>query len=140
MKQLSEEELNEVAKEANKEQKALVDRVNLQQTIASRLKEFDETVGNLLAYPLIEDSDSRDDAAQKGYDVACEKARDFISESMRIAGERAVEDNIGRLRQWLNEDRITDVNKMVTNEQLKRWLGKELLNENSESLASEEKL
>ena len=25
---------------------------------------------------------------------------------------------IGNLRQWLNEDRITDVNKMVTNEQL----------------------
>ena len=27
------------------------------------------------------------------------------------------------LRQWLNEDRITDVNKMVDNEQIEKWLG-----------------
>lgn len=30
--------------------------------------------------------------------------------------------NIGMLRQWLNEDRITDPNKMVTNEQIEHWL------------------
>lgn len=30
--------------------------------------------------------------------------------------------NIGMLRQWLNEDRITDNKKMVTNEQIKNWL------------------
>lgn len=30
---------------------------------------------------------------------------------------------IGMLRQWLNEDRITDVNKMVDNEQIEKWLG-----------------
>ncbi|MCX6822317.1 MAG: hypothetical protein NTW30_06090 [Candidatus Aenigmarchaeota archaeon] len=30
--------------------------------------------------------------------------------------------NIGFLRQWLNEDRITDYNKMVTNDELKHWL------------------
>ena len=30
--------------------------------------------------------------------------------------------NIGLLRQWLNEDRITDPKKMVTNEQIKEWL------------------
>lgn len=30
--------------------------------------------------------------------------------------------NIGLLRQWLNEDRITDTSKMVTNEQLEQWL------------------
>jgi hypothetical protein len=29
---------------------------------------------------------------------------------------------IGMLRQWLNEDRITDPKKMVTNEELKVWL------------------
>lgn len=30
--------------------------------------------------------------------------------------------NIGLLRQWLNEDRITDPNKFVTNEELLHWL------------------
>jgi hypothetical protein len=29
---------------------------------------------------------------------------------------------IGLLRQWLNEDRITDPKKMVTNEDLHHWL------------------
>jgi len=33
-----------------------------------------------------------------------------------------IEIRIGMLRQWLNEDRIDDPNKMVTNEQIKRWL------------------
>jgi len=28
---------------------------------------------------------------------------------------------IGMMRQWLNEDRITDSKKMVTNEELKHW-------------------
>ena len=32
------------------------------------------------------------------------------------------EQKIGMLRQWLNEDRITDPDKMVTNEQIKIWL------------------
>lgn len=30
--------------------------------------------------------------------------------------------NIGMLRQWLNEDRITDPEKMVTNEEIVYWL------------------
>ena len=30
---------------------------------------------------------------------------------------------VGSLRQWLNEDRITDNKKMVTNEDIKFWLG-----------------
>ena len=29
---------------------------------------------------------------------------------------------IGMLRQWLNEERITDSKKMVTNEEIKHWL------------------
>ena len=33
-----------------------------------------------------------------------------------------ISNRIGQLRQWLNEDRITDPVKMVTNEQLKVWL------------------
>lgn len=30
--------------------------------------------------------------------------------------------NISMLRQWLNEDRITDPEKMVTNEEIEYWL------------------
>jgi hypothetical protein len=30
--------------------------------------------------------------------------------------------NIGMLRQWLNEDRITDATRMVTNQDIKHWL------------------
>jgi len=29
--------------------------------------------------------------------------------------------NVGLLRQWLNEDRIDDPDKMVTNEMLEKW-------------------
>lgn len=36
--------------------------------------------------------------------------------------EKEIEKNIGMMRQWLNEDRITDPKKMVTNEELKHWL------------------
>ena len=32
--------------------------------------------------------------------------------------------NIGMLRQWLNEDRITDPKKMVTNKEIITWLSK----------------
>lgn len=35
---------------------------------------------------------------------------------------KTTERNISFLRQWLNEDRITDPNKMVSNEDIKRWL------------------
>lgn len=36
--------------------------------------------------------------------------------------EKELSVNIGMLRQWLNEDRIDDPNKMVTNEQVQKWL------------------
>ena len=34
---------------------------------------------------------------------------------------KELKQNIGMLRQWLNEDRITDSKKMVTNEQIEMW-------------------
>ncbi len=33
-----------------------------------------------------------------------------------------IEGKISMLRQWLNEERITDPKKMVTNEEIKTWL------------------
>jgi hypothetical protein len=41
-----------------------------------------------------------------------------------------IQKKIGQLRQWLNEERITDPKKMVTNEELlmrKRYEGKYIL-------------
>ena len=38
-------------------------------------------------------------------------------------GPRTWNERISLLRQWLNEDRITDPKKMVTNEQILMWLG-----------------
>ena len=38
--------------------------------------------------------------------------------------------NIGQLRQWLNEDRITENNKQVTSQMINKWLLEEL-NENT---------
>ncbi len=40
---------------------------------------------------------------------------------MSIANEKFLR-NVGMLRQWLNEDRITDPKRMVTNEDLLTWL------------------
>jgi len=41
--------------------------------------------------------------------------------------------NIGMLRQWLNEDRIDEPNKMVTNEDIKHWLKFGLTEESKKS-------
>lgn len=54
---------------------------------------------------------------------------DFISqlidESFMVGRDSTIKhvaDNIGFLRQWLNEDRITDPNKIVDNEQIAVWI------------------
>jgi len=39
---------------------------------------------------------------------------------------------IGMLRQWLNEERITDPKKMVTSEEIKHWLEIEDIEEEEE--------
>jgi hypothetical protein len=45
----------------------------------------------------------------------------MTTEEKRLLNE-LLDANIGFLRQWLNEDRITEPKKMVTNEELKYWL------------------
>lgn len=50
---------------------------------------------------------------------------DWWLSKLSLVEEKTREDalkNIGMLRQWLNEDRITNPNKMVTNEKLKSIL------------------
>lgn len=48
------------------------------------------------------------------------------TEAIRVAAKREESDklkkNIGMLRQWLNEDRITNAGKMVSSEMLEHWL------------------
>lgn len=45
-----------------------------------------------------------------------------VREQAYREGQKEALKNVGMLRQWLNEDRITDVNKMVTNEEIKHFL------------------
>ncbi len=56
----------------------------------------------------------------KGIAKVCNELMPLIE--VEIAAARADMSRVGMLRQWLNEDRITDPKKMVTNEQLERWL------------------
>lgn len=42
--------------------------------------------------------------------------------SQRKADMEQLKFRIGLLRQWLNEDRITDTDKLVTNEMIEHWL------------------
>ena len=65
-------------------------------------------------------------AAQK---AEFEDIRKEFTNEMLYQKEEALEkqkaelrENIGPLRQWLNEDRITDPKKMVSNENLESWL------------------
>lgn len=44
------------------------------------------------------------------------------SPSQANAEKEKIKRNIGQLRQWLNENRITDPNKMVTNQELEMWI------------------
>ena len=49
----------------------------------------------------------------------------FIASQITNAHAEGVRDtlkNVGMLRQWLNEDRIKDVDRFVTNEELEHWL------------------
>lgn len=50
----------------------------------------------------------------KSFDQAILKARE--------EERKEIKSKIGFLRQWLNEDRIDDHKKMVTNEQIEEWL------------------
>ena len=52
----------------------------------------------------------------------CPKYRS-MSEECRVEDKaKAMNERIGMLRQWLNEDRITDPKKMITNDDIKYWL------------------
>ena len=49
----------------------------------------------------------------------------FLKESLTSMlddRDKELQQKVGMLRQWLNEDRITDVNRMVTSEQILHWL------------------
>lgn len=54
-----------------------------------------------------------------------EELKDFIRKSIAEAvkaDRKRIFDRLGFMRQWLNEDRITDHNKMVTDDELQHWL------------------
>jgi hypothetical protein len=47
---------------------------------------------------------------------------DAVTELFKKCKSSITAQKIGMLRQWLNEDRITDYTKMVTNEEIMAWL------------------
>jgi len=47
--------------------------------------------------------------------------RKFVEGTLKNLINNVLRNKIGFLRQWLNEDRITDPNKLVTNQELLRW-------------------
>lgn len=58
-----------------------------------------------------------------GKDIACDikKLLAFIEQESQLR-EKALMQNVGMLRQWLNEDKITDHRNLVTNEDIIHWL------------------
>ena len=82
-----------------------------------QIEEFDKKFENIISadlcirghYVPTEDSDSRN------------KIKSFIEKTLQTQKEEFTE-NIGFLRQWLNEDRIDDTKKMVSNEDIIRFL------------------
>jgi len=54
-------------------------------------------------------------------DVAYKQGKGDVA-SQRKQVKEEVKANIGWLRTWLNEDRITDPKKLVTNKQIEKWL------------------
>jgi hypothetical protein len=67
-------------------------------------------------------------------DLSADDVRDFLLFSLEECWEKSQEkneQNISTLRQWLNEDRITDPKRMITNEQIKTFLSPETLIEDT---------
>lgn len=65
------------------------------------------------------------DVNETGNVVPLKAIKDFISQAIQAAKEEERTSHrvrVGILRQWLNEDRITDTSKMVTNEDIEYWL------------------
>ncbi len=66
-----------------------------------------------------------EDIADYAVDNRAVSARDEFMAYLRARDSRLLSEvrkQIGFLRQWLNEDRITEPKKMVTNQQIELWL------------------
>ena len=86
-------------------------RNNIQTIIDKFDKEFIATDGNIKTI----------------YMGGCEITRlnNFLKDSLTSMlddRDKELQQKVGILRQWLNEDRITDVSRMVTSEQILNWL------------------
>lgn len=57
------------------------------------------------------------------YDLSEDKIKKFLSQAIDRVREETINNiNVSFLRQWLNEDRITDENKMVSNEEIMKFI------------------
>jgi hypothetical protein len=65
------------------------------------------------------------DGKEKHLSVFENDLKDFIRSLLTHQREEMIaqlKQDIGMLRQWLNEDRITDSNRMVTNKEIAMWI------------------
>lgn len=77
--------------------------------------------GSLIGLQLIHEgrlSDADIEVLSDWMNVKCEKRL----ESERLKEREEVMKNVGLLRQWLNEERITDTKRLVTNDEIIHWL------------------
>lgn len=70
---------------------------------------------------------SKDTSGELPIKSAKDKLYNWHLKKMKERDEK-LKQNIGMLRQWLNEDRITDISRMVTNEDILMWLNDNLKN------------
>ena len=89
------------------------------------LKEFDELLTssmiNQLSWEKMKESEVLHDMAEKSHS----RIKSFLSSAIDKAyatGREMSGVDVGMLRQWLNEDRITDHTKMVSNEDLMHFI------------------
>ena len=67
--------------------------------------------------------------------------KQFIKSEITLAlakHDAELQQRIGMFRQWLNEDRITEPSKMVTNEEIKKWLSPDVTTSNYQALKVKE--
>lgn len=99
------------------------------------LEEFEEKIGRLAGWSLVSDADSHDDAANQGYDAACEKTRKFLQQALETA-YKAGYDSAG-VGLWPFEDWKKSGDALGYIEDIKSDLKKELLEKMPPLRASE---
>ncbi len=96
----------------------LIQKIVLDVVSGSKIKIMTTNTIPELTRKLIDFWDRRDTA---GFYELEEIVDEAIKNSL-VLRDQELRERIGMLRQWLNEDRITDPKKMITNKDIEHWL------------------